>query len=220
MPHHPPFQPLPAGWTDATAMEYDLGMPLLLWRARQMTVTRLLPVLRDRRLTEPQWRLLRALQFHGVPMSQSDIARAAGFYVTHIRRMVEYLYAYGAVDWFKKDTKRETYKQQYKVGITPYGHKLIAQVQGALAERRYNTSAIFGEDDRAALRDLLLKYLRSVSWSPWRSEEAMFNPLHTHHVNMKRRAATSYQLLRQREKALKEGRYIGNRQAAEELDNV
>jgi len=62
MPHHPPFQPLPAGWTDATAMEYDLGMPLLLWRARQMTVTRLLPVLRDRRLTEPQWRLLRALQ--------------------------------------------------------------------------------------------------------------------------------------------------------------
>ena len=61
--------------------------------------------------------------------------------------MIEHLYAYGAVDWFKKNPKRETHKQHWKIGITPYGHKLIAEVQGALAERRYNTTALFSGDD-------------------------------------------------------------------------
>jgi hypothetical protein len=220
MPYHPLYQPLPAGWTQAIAMEYDLGLPFLLWRARQATVTRLLPVLRDRRLTEPQWRMLRMLQLHGTPMSQSDLARAAGFYVTHVKRTAEHLYHYGAIDWFKKDETRVTHRQHWLIGITRYGHKLIAEVQSALAERRHNTSALFSEDDGRALDDLLLRYIRAVAWTPFQCEEAMFNPLHIHHDKMKRRAATSYQLLQQRRRAAKERRYITNKQAAEELANV
>lgn len=220
MSKHPPFQPLPAGWTHEIADGYDIGLPFLLWRARQATVTRLLPVLRDRRLTEPQWRLLRMLQFYGGPMTQSDIARAAGFYVTHIRRLIEHLYAYGAVDWFKKNPRVETHKQHWKIGITNYGHKLIAEVQGELAKLRYNTAALFSEDDEQALRELLRRYLRSVLWSPYRCEAAMFDPLYNSRDKQKRHAAISYQLLCQRERARREGRLISNKQAAAELADV
>jgi DNA-binding MarR family transcriptional regulator len=216
VPHHPPFQPLPAGWTVATADEYDLGTPFLLWRVRQATVTRLAPTLRRRRLTEQQWRCLRMLQFYGKPLSQSDLARAAGFYVTHIRRMVEHLYHYGAVDWFKSKPRLDTHQQRWKIGITPYGHKLIAEVQGELAQERYDTSAIFAAADRRALHDLLLRYLESIRWTPTRSEESKFNPLHDFHERMARHSQHFYQLWRRRLNARKEGRHISNTQAAEE----
>lgn len=211
--------PLPAGWTSEIADDYDLGLPFALWRARQAAVVRLLPVLRDRHLTEPQWRMLRMLQFRGTPQSQSDIARMCGFYVTHVKRTAGPLIARRALDWFKAD-ETDFAPKRWKIGIARHGYELIAQVQAELAQRRFDSSGIFSAADRSTLYDLLLRYVRAVAWTPWQSDEAMFNPLHIYHDKHARHAQHAFRKWKIKDRARKEGRTLSPEEIQRALEDV
>jgi homoprotocatechuate degradation regulator HpaR len=129
--------------------DFSRSLPMALLRAREAAMERFRPSLRAHKLTDQQWRVLRALFDHG----QKDLGELAEMCcllkpsITRIIRSME------SRQWL---IKRADAKDQRRtiVSITAEGREMIAKV-GPISEQVYaEIAADFGTDE---LEDLYQK---------------------------------------------------------------
>ncbi|MBT3915588.1 MAG: homoprotocatechuate degradation operon regulator HpaR [Rhodospirillaceae bacterium] len=129
--------------------DFSRSLPMALLRAREAAMERFRPSLRAHKLTDQQWRVLRALFDHG----QKDLGELAEMCcllkpsITRIIRSME------SRQWL---IKRADAKDQRRtiVSITAEGREMIAKV-GPISEQVYaEIAADFGPDE---LEDLYRK---------------------------------------------------------------
>jgi len=135
--------------TSENLRDFSRSLPMALLRAREAAMERFRPSLRAHKLTDQQWRVLRALFDHG----QKDLGELADMCcllkpsITRIIRSME------SRQWL---IKRADAKDQRRtiVSITAEGREMIAKV-GPISEQIYAEIAVeFGLDE---LEDLYRK---------------------------------------------------------------
>jgi homoprotocatechuate degradation regulator HpaR len=110
---------------------FSESLPILLLRAREVTVARFRPILYEFGLTEQQWRTLRALDEVG-EMTGAAVAREAAVLAPSMTRILRRLADDGLVrvDRSKRD------QRELKVRVSPRGRRLVRRI-GPRMEHEY-----------------------------------------------------------------------------------
>jgi len=130
--------------------DFSESLPMTLLQARENVTRFFRPMLRDHKLTEQQWRVLRSLADHGA-MEISALAAHCFILLPSLSRILQNLEARGLI------TRRPVRHDQRRseIMLSPKGRTLfkatVAQVEAAYAE----ITRRFGTERMATLKSLL-----------------------------------------------------------------
>lgn len=160
-PETPGSDPQPAAASPAPAPRpgfrgFESSLPIALLRARAATANKFKRHTDAVGLTQPQWRVLRALGA-GVPLDSATLAHRCALLQPSLSRILQALTARGLIETVPSDDARRR-----PVAITAAGQAIFDRV-AVLSEAVYrDIEAVYGREDLAQLVAMLSR-LREVA---------------------------------------------------------
>lgn len=130
---------------------FGRALPMLLLQAREVTLRKFRPVLAAHRVSEQQWRILRALTDASEPLSVGELAEATFLLGPSIARMLPSLADRGLV----QRATGAADGRRAEISISSSGRRLVASIAPETEARYGEIAEHLGAHDLEHLHELL-----------------------------------------------------------------